>query len=77
MFDPRNYEADRIRKSATSAGLDVRYVELTEGVHHYSIANLRRDRHDEHLLAQRLAADEALAFLEGYRLGRESRGGLP
>ena len=51
--------------SAANAGLEVRYTELTEGVHHYSIV-----REEAFLLAQRLTAGEALAFLEGYRMGR-------
>ena len=65
MFDPRGAESERIRKSATDAGLEVRYTELTEGVHHYSIVR-------DDVLAQRLTAGEALAFLEGYRMGRRT-----
>lgn len=72
MFDPRGVESHRIRMSAATAGLEVRYTELPEGVHHYSI--VRERRNENFLLAQRLTADEALAFLEGYRFGQESRG---
>lgn len=71
MFDPRGVESDRIRMSAAKAGLEVRYSELSEGVHHYSI--VREHRNESLLLAQRLTAEEALGFLEGYRFGKESR----
>ena len=63
MFDPRGAESERIRQSAAKTGLEVRYTELTQGVHHYSIVR-------EEVLAQRLTPGEALAFLEGYRMGR-------
>ena len=72
MFDPRGVESDRIWRNAATAGLGVRYVELTEAVHHYNI--FRRDQDEGFLLAQRLTAGEALAFLEGYRIGHESTG---
>lgn len=72
MFDPRGVESDRIRMSAAKARVEVRYTELAEGVHHYSI--VRERRNESFLLAQRLTADEALAFLEGYRFGQDSRG---
>ena len=71
MFDPRGVESDRIRMSAAKAGLKVRYIELPEAVYHYSI--VREYRNDSILLAQRLTAGEALAFLAGYRLGHDSR----
>ena len=71
MFDPRGVESDRIRMSAAEAGLEVRYTELTEGVHHYSI--VREYRNETFLLAQRLTAGEALAFLAGYSFRLDSR----
>ena len=71
MFDLRRAESERIRMSAANARLEVRYTELTEGVHHYSIVG---EYQNEALhLALRLTAGEALAFLEGYRFGLDSR----
>ena len=73
MFDPRAVESDHVGMSATAAGLHVRYTELAEAVHHYSI--VREYRNETMVLALRLNAGEALACLEGYRLGRNSKGG--
>lgn len=71
MLDPRAAEAARIETAAVGAGLAVRYVELPDAMHHYTVV------YRSEVLAQRLTASEASAFIEGYRMGRASwtRGG--
>ena len=71
IFDLRAVESDRISVSAAKAGLGIRYTELSEGVHHYNL--VREYKNETLLLAQRLSADEAIAFLEGYRFRLDSR----
>jgi hypothetical protein len=70
MFDPRRAEAERVAASVRNAKLELEYVESPIGVHHYTI--IRPDRNERYTIAQRLSANEAIAFIEGYRMGQRS-----